>query len=287
MGLTLLSDFDGVWTDQGSEAEAILEVFEAELARLAATSIDDIRAGLSPVVERVRANPGDFGWAPDGRISAYVDEDPLLQTNAYAAAMVTLPEGERYRALAEAEFGSIRAFGDHCFVRGTQRHRELHDPSMVEGAHAAMSTLLDRGIRVVVVSNSSAQKVVPWLRSVGIDAGVDEGEVRVVGDARKWELGAGDQGIEVSGRFIHTDRPAYRAVIERVRPDAIIGDVFSLDLALPHVMRRSGDPAAPSRLMLRRHGHSPAWVVDGRAGGAIDHLVAHPSELAELLTVAA
>lgn len=72
----------------------------------------------------------------------------------------------------------------------------------------------------------------------------------------------------------------YRAAIEEEDPDLVIGDVFSLDLALPHVMRREGNPAAPSKLILRRHPHTPRWVLDTRAGGAIDVVV---DDVAELL----
>jgi hypothetical protein len=66
------------------------------------------------------------------------------------------------------------------------------------------------------------------------------------------------------------------------RPQLVIGDVFSLDLALPHVLRARNHPAAPRELVLRRHPHTPSWVLDGRAGGAIDRIV---DDVADLLAV--
>jgi hypothetical protein len=56
--------------------------------------------------------------------------------------------------------------------------------------------------------------------------------------------------------------------------------VFSLDLALPHVMRREKHPNAPRELVLRQHPHTPRWVLDTRAGGAIDRVVGSVGELA-------
>jgi hypothetical protein len=63
----------------------------------------------------------------------------------------------------------------------------------------------------------------------------------------------------------------------------VVGDVFSLDLALPEALRREGRPDAPRGLILRRHIHTPAWVLDAARGGPIDRLIEHPAELAALL----
>ena len=59
-----------------------------------------------------------------------------------------------------------------------------------------------------------------------------------------------------------------------------VGDVFSLDLALPHVMRENDVDGAPRVLALRRHSHTPAWILDGRADGAIDLVVDQVGDIA-------
>jgi len=79
------------------------------------------------------------------------------------------------------------------------------------------------------------------------------------------------------------DRPRYREAIERERPVLVIGDVFSLDLALPHAMRTHGHPAAPRTLALRRHRHTPPWILESRAAGAIDHVVDRFGDLAAVI----
>jgi hypothetical protein len=53
--------------------------------------------------------------------------------------------------------------------------------------------------------------------------------------------GAGDR-IEVGGLSVDVARPHYEEVLRKERPDAIVGDVFSLDLALPLALKRR-DPA--------------------------------------------
>ena len=85
----------------------------------------------------------------------------------------------------------------------------------------------------------------------------------------------------MGGRSIFVDRPAYRTLVADEAPDVIIGDVFSLDLAMPHVMRREAAVGAPRVLALRRHTHTPSWVLDGRADGAIDVVVDQVGDLAD------
>jgi hypothetical protein len=96
-------------------------------------------------------------------------------------------------------------------------------------------------------------------------------------------IGPSDRSIDVGGRRIFVDRPRYEAVIREEQPQIVIGDVFSLDLALPHVMRAESAPGAPSELVLRRHPHTPRWVLDTKADGAIDRVVEHVGELVQAL----
>ena len=276
--MKVLSDFDGVWTNQGPEAEVLLEFTIGELAKLAADAGESTQCQLAEVRRTMAQAPHDHGWAPDGRISAYVDEDPLVESSALCH-FVDTHDHPTARALRKAVlaggYESLAAFSEHVFREATGRFRAEHPPCLVDGARALMDALHDAGADVVIVSNSGADKISAWMRDAGIDAGPEEGHVvRVRGAAAKWKLGETDDAIVVAGRPIHIDRPLYRAAIEAENPDLIIGDVFSLDLALPHVMRHDEHPAAPSRLVLRRHDHTPAWVTESRASGAIDHVVA-------------
>jgi phosphoglycolate phosphatase-like HAD superfamily hydrolase len=285
--LKILSDFDGVWTDQGPEADALDRFVAVELAALTGWSLDRVQETLSRFSARMHDAPHHHGWAPDGRISAYVDEDPLCRPSALCRLVEQSsdPDAEALRsAVATGGFDCMASFAERCFRRGTAAFREEHPPCIVDDARSMLEALFEAGAEVVVVSNSETEKIVGWLRSAGIDAGDhDEARVRVRGSAAKWQLGHTDAALEIGGRSIYVDRPRYRDAILAEDPDVIIGDVFSLDLALPHVMRTQGNPAAPRRLVLRRHPHTPRWVLDDRAGGAIDDVVDRVGELADIV----
>lgn len=273
MGVKILSDFDGVWTDQAFEARNVKLFLVAEAARLAGVAADEAAAHFARFEAEVMAAPGLHGWAPDGRITAYVDEDPFCEANAIARFIEssTAPEARHYaRAVLAAGFTTLSSFGDHCFMTATASFRTQHPPALVPRAKQMFEALAAAGAEVVVVSNSSSEKIEGWFRETGVGDGAGDA-LRVRGSAGKFVLGPSEASITLAGRRISVDRPKYRAILEEERPDFVIGDVYSLDLALPHVMRREG-VIAP-QLVLRRHPHTPRWVLDTRADGAIDLVV--------------
>ncbi len=291
--MKILSDFDGVWTDQHLEAEAVRRFAIAALAQAGGRDLATATADYDAMLREVSDDPAAHGWAPDGRISAYVDEDPLCQCSAICRFIESDPGAvaTHYRdgVLAHG-FASLAAFGEHCFHGGSARCREEHPPCIVPAAGEMLAALHAAGAEVVVVSNSASEKLIAFFAAAGVTAAEDlapdsrGATVRVRGSAGKWFLGETDASISVGGRSIFVDRPRYRAVIADERPDLVIGDVFSLDLALPHVMRSAGDAGAPRRLVLRRHGHTPRWVLDTRADGAIDAAV---DQVGDLVTIVA
>lgn len=287
MTFKILSDFDGVWTDQAIEAECVKLFLAAESARLAGVPANRALTDFRAFEEEVQGHPARYGWAPDGRITAYVDEDPFCVANSIAALIAegASERARRYReAVLDGGFDSVPAFADRCFLSATAAYRDQHPPALVPGAAEHLSALEAAGAQIVVVSNSPADKIIRWFRAVGVDAGERPGHLlRVRGEAGKQTLGPGDDAIVVAGRRIVVDRPRYRAVLEEERPDLVIGDVFSLDLALPHVLRERGLPGAPRTLVLRGHGHTPAWVREGLVGTAIDRVVESVAELAPLV----
>jgi hypothetical protein len=280
--IKIVSDFDGVWTDQAAEVEAVRAFVVEELTRLAGR---DAHAAYQQMVRTVLAAPAEHGWAPDGRISAYADEDPLVESSSVCRMLATStdPDAVAWRdAVLAGGFADMHEFGEHCFVGGTTRFMVEHPPCIVPEAKAMLASLRDRGADIVVVSNSATEKLVKFFAAAGIVAAEHgHAELRVRGSARKWQLGPSDAQLVVGSRPIFVDRPRYREVIADERPDIVIGDVFSLDLALPSVMRREGE--GPRALVLRRHPHTPSWVLGDRADGAIDAVVDRVGELATVI----
>ncbi len=287
MAFKILSDFDGVWTDQAIEAECVKLYLAAEAARLAGVPANRALADFRAFEVRVLERPERYGWAPDGRITAYVDEDLFCVANSIAA-LIAEGEVERteiYRdAILDGGHASVPAFADRCFLSATASYREQHPPALVPRAKEHLEALGEAGAEIVVVSNSPADKIIRWFRAVGVDAGERAGHLlRVRGEAGKQTLGSGGDVLRVAGREIHVDRPRYRAVLEEERPDLVIGDVFSLDLALPHVLRERGLPGAPRTLVLRGHDHTPEWVRRELVGAAIDHELGGVEQLVPLV----
>jgi phosphoglycolate phosphatase-like HAD superfamily hydrolase len=287
MSIKILSDFDGVWTDQAIEAACVTLYLAAEAARLAGVPANVALGDFRRFEAQVQASPERYGWAPDGRITAYVDEDPFCVANAIAALIAEAGCGRAvlYRdAILGRGFDSVSAFADRCFLTSTANYRDQHPPALVPGAAEHLAALGAVGAEVVVVSNSPAEKIIGWFRSVGVDAGERPGHLlRVRGQAGKQTLGPGDDRLLVAGRTILVDRPRYLRVLEEEQPDLVIGDVFSLDLALPHALRQRGAVGAPHTLVLRGHAHTPAWVHTELVGSAIDRLVAGVEELVPLV----
>ncbi len=281
--LKILSDFDGVWTNQGPEASLLLDWMIAKLGELAGVPEAEANEELRALCASMKQAPEQHGWAPDGRISAYLDEDPLVESSALTRQLAqgTDPRGQRYAdAVKAAGHATLADFSEWCFRTATASFRDEHPPCIVPDAGDLLRAIVDAGAEVVIISNSGADKIAHWFQSVGVDAGEGEGHaLRLRGSAMKWFLGETDDAIEVGGRRICVDRPKYRAAIEAENPDLIIGDVFSLDLAMPHVLRSRGIEQAPATLCLRQHDHTPAWVTGTKADGAIDHIVDSVGEL--------
>jgi FMN phosphatase YigB (HAD superfamily) len=288
MTFKILSDFDGVWTDQTIEAESITLFMAAELARLANRPSNRVLADVRSFAATAAADPGRHGWNPGGRITAYVDEDPFCVPNSATLAMER-DGGEVAQgyvdAMRAAGFADGCAFADHCFFSASAAYKQAHPPAMVPGARDALVDLKRTGAEVVVVSNSSAEKLLSWFRSTGVDAREEAGgELRVVGAAGKWVLGESDEGLTVGGRLVRTDRPKYRRVLEAEVADLVIGDVFSLDLALPSALHAAGASGGIAQRVLRRHDHSPSWVVDTLADGHLTAVVDGVEDLLPLIS---
>ena len=126
MALKILSDFDGVWTNQAEEASEVLSLMISRVAALAGVERAQVEADFERFEALVLGQPEQHGWAPDGRITAYVDEDPFCVPNALATWLGkdearALPETAVYReailasGLGLSDFGEIKR---HHFFDG-------------------------------------------------------------------------------------------------------------------------------------------------------------------------
>ena len=266
--MKLLSDFDGVWTNPVAEARAQGEILEARLM----DGIDSSRraeaaAWLRAARDAARRAPDRFGWVSGGRLSAFGDEDPFTDHSALLHYLHTSREGdawarELHDGVVAAGFRDLDAFGGRCHEGAVEQVVRERGPGILPVAAAAGNAMLARGDAIVVVSNSPPDKLLRWLAHAGVPASRHPdrvpGAARARGSAGKFELGAPARSrLELGAVRIDVDRPAYEAILVDEQPDAVVGDVFSLDLALPLALRRSRPDWTHVRLFWLIHPYTP------------------------------
>lgn len=261
--MKILSDFDGVWTDQAGEARFINESFVQEVSRDLDLPEAVARAEFEGFLRAAHEAPDQHGWWPRGFLTAFVDEDELLATGAvcrYLDDGGDAPGAARWReGIREAGHPSAHDYGSEKFGPAMRTYLQDHGHRLVDGSRELCETLRRAGVELVIVSNSPTTK----LQKLFAEAGVEEGDgLRFVGDARKWWVENEEPRSEYAGRRVHLDRPYYREILTREQPDLVIGDVASLDLAMPAAMRVEGTLGASTQLVLRQSPGSARWAVE-------------------------
>jgi hypothetical protein len=295
----LLSDFDGVWTHPIAEGEAQGRYLEATLLDWAPPA--DRRAWeswLASARSAVAAQPRRYGWAPGGkRVSAFGDEDPFVLHSALLHYLQVSAEsgdataGAMQRAILAHGHKDLDAFGGHTHATGVARVVADRGPSILPAAAAAGREMVEHGIEVVVVSNSTTDKLKAWFGQARVPFTVDPerspGHVRLRGGGAKFILDPERaELLRIGSLEIDVTRPSYRTILEAERPDAVVGDVLSLDLALPLSLKRSRPEWRDVRLFWLLLDYTPRWIVDevrGAAGGEIEAVEGGLAEVARRL----
>lgn len=270
--MRLLSDFDGVWTDPLREGVAQGTLLEKTVREWAAA---DGRAGVDAwfaAAQREAAEaPTRYGWLSDGRLSAFADEDPFV---LHSALLHVLHSRVGMDALADWYVARVRQAGhDGLDVFGGVMHYAAvaqveaeRGPAILSDAVAAGQRMLATGVDIVVVSNSVSAKLERWFGAAGMRYTLDperaSGALRLRGGARKFVLDGASQRLRLGGLDFEVGRPHYRAVFDAERPDAVVGDVFSLDLALPLWLRRHVSGFERLRLFWLKRSYTPRWLLD-------------------------
>jgi hypothetical protein len=277
--MKLLSDFDGVWTDPVAEAAAQGDVLDARL--LAAVPERDREAARAWIIAARRetlAEPGRWGWTAEGRLAAFADEDPF---SAHSALLHMLTERADSVALAArilagaraAGEGSLDAFSSAAHLAGVARVENTRGPGVLPAAAAAGRELLAAGVEVVIVSNSDGEKLARWFAHASFPHAMHPGRVRdglrLRGAAGKHLLEPGrSRMLDLEGMRIELARPQYEAILREEAPDAVVGDVFSLDLAVPLALRRSEPSWKHVRLFWLVRDYAPARMRRALAAAA-------------------
>jgi hypothetical protein len=281
--MKLLTDFDGVWTDPSEEAAVGFDVIVDEVSRLTGKNSTEILPRIRSIREDVLADPTNHGWESNGALAAFSEEDPYITNNAICRS-IALNHADLWEAVRE-EHGDFDKFSYSCYRGGVERFGKRETPLLRTGATEILERLLAAGWEIVYASNSTGEKLRGCLGNLAAESG---GPIRIRGSARKFVLTSDDENAtrDFCGRKVRTDRGHYRDILEEEMPDIIIGDVFSLDLALPADMVAKGIPYLQKGLLLYRTGYTPSWAVESASAtpgiGIVDSLEAFASHLSSL-----
>ena len=291
--MRLLSDFDGVWTHPRLEASVQASLLDAALIRaVPEAQRDAARAWIAAARRSVLADPQHHGWAPTGRLSCFADEDPFAEHSGLLYRIHH--EAPRDPLAAAIERGvqaahgiPLEEFGGRIHTQAVHLVEDTRGPGILPEAAEAGHRMVDAGIDIVLVSNSGDDKLDRWFGSVGFKhtphPHVAPGALRMRGHARKFQLDdARSQRLVIGALDIEVARPRYEAILREEAPDAVVGDVFSLDIALPLWLKRT-EPSwqrvrlfwltrdyAPERMRRDIVAHAPEveCVADGLPGVA-------------------
>ncbi|MBI4236829.1 MAG: hypothetical protein HY696_00250 [Deltaproteobacteria bacterium] len=270
--MKFLCDFDGVLTDITAEARLVYDIFCTELRNCGGLPAARVDALLQQTHATLAAAPQQYGWREHGRIAAYANEDAFMANvglaNGLDDASRTVESDaallvQRLRQQGVASYSQLAQQAYQTMVDETRAgKRQPVEPEAVE----TLQRLLHAGHQIVIVSNSSTDRILDLLGRCGLrpdDHGANPaGQFRVRGDARKFHLDAAvtNRGFTVGDYWIDAARPTYEAIIRDEQPSVAIGDVFSLDLGMPYFLA-GHEPAQFDglHLWLRQRPYTPGW----------------------------
>src|SRR5437762_2748669 len=173
----------------------------------------------------------------------------------------TLPEAEGVAHGAELDEALLALAGERDRDATRAWIAAARHTVRPEAADAGRA-LLAAGVEVVVVSNSGTDKLRRWFAHARVPASLHPervaGALRLRGAARKFVLAPGAPVPLVVGSLrVDVARPDYARVLAEEAPDAVVGDVFSLDLALPLAIKRRDPAWRGVRLFWLVHPYTP------------------------------
>lgn len=303
----LISDFDGVWTKQEVEAEYVWNYIVKKLSELTGDDDAAISGILAECKKEMDRTPWDYGWfSSPGQIACYYQEDPFGDNNAifdYIERAATTSTASNFKLMLHKVKESLRSklkmtpgeFSNDSFMKATTQFKLEGKLKPVDTAGEIVKKLNDMGVEIVVVSNSKTEKIEHLFRKAGhamtTEKMMKRGRLHARGDAKKFMIDSSyntlPESLSISGRFsVKLRRDNYHKILTEEKPDYVIGDVFSLDLALPLYLRLNDKSFGNLKIIQRVHPHTPQWVKDYLAKDelkGIAFMVDSIDELPELL----
>ncbi|MBZ0203154.1 MAG: hypothetical protein K8I03_09085 [Ignavibacteria bacterium] len=278
----LVSDFDGVWTNQEVEAEYVWRFILTRISGLTGESSAMVDEILQQCRSEMDKTPYDYGWYYDGEIAAYYQEDPFGDNNAIFDYIEKNASSKSYSnfkqqlatikaAVEQKDKMSLAVFSNDCFMKSTTQFKLEGKLKPVDTAGEIIKKLNSMGVEIIVASNSKTDKIEHLFRKAGQivtnERTIKRGRLHAIGDARKFvidrEFNELPEKLQITKRFkVNLRRSKYYKILQKELPHYVIGDVFSLDLALPIYLRLNDKRFKDLKVIQKVQPHTPKWVKD-------------------------
>ncbi len=297
--IKLISDFDGIWTNQNIEAEYVWEYILSSLSDLTGSDKEKIQNLLAKCKSEMDKETYKYGWFNNGGMAAYYQEDPFGDNNAIFDYINKSagrdPELEIIKKSILKKYDSLAEFSQACFMDSTKKFKEEGKLNPVTTMKNIVEELNNSGVEIIVASNSKTEKIKYLFSKAGIEV-TDEGSperggVHARGDAKKfvidYEFDLLPEFLKVGENYkIPLRRSSYYEILNEEKPDFVIGDVFSLDIALPLYLRMNNSSFENLKVVQRVQPYTPDWVKDflnSEKLKGISFMVDNVEELPELI----
>lgn len=276
----LLSDFDGVWTNQETEAAYVWNYNVKRISGLTGDSPETINELLLGCRKDMDRTSYEYGWFFEGKIAAYYQEDPFGDNNAIFDYIRRAGSKRSYSnfkqslakikdAIEKKENKTLDEFANDCFFKSTTQFKLEGKLKPVETAGEVVRKLNSMGVEIIVASNSRTEKIEHLFRKAGQtvtnERAIKRGRLHAIGDAGKFMIDSSftelPEHYEITKRFkVNLRRRKYYNILTAEKPDYVIGDVFSLDLALPLYLRLHDKRLKNLKIIQKVQKHTPDWV---------------------------
>ncbi|MGH2574189.1 MAG: hypothetical protein ACRDFC_00660, partial [Ignavibacteria bacterium] len=197
--------------------------------------------------------------------------------------------------ILKAGYESLDMFSNKCFLESTSKFKDEEKLKPVLNAKEVLSKMIESGVNVVVASNSKTEKIEYLFAKLGHIPdnrnSTDKGRLYARGNSMKFVI---ENDYTKVPRYIRVDknykaalrRKFYHKVLLDVQPDFVLGDVFSLDLALPLYLRLHDINFQKLKVIQKLHKHTPDWVkrfLSREEFKGIAFMIEDISELPELI----
>lgn len=232
----VILDFDGTFTDSEAEGAPFAAIYPQLIAD--ATGAGPRLLEVWPqALQCVRDESPAFGWRMNGLDAAPADADPYIRCSMAA-----------HRALDWLGLVREPAARDKLLAETYQSAYKHSAIAFRPQAGAALQALLDRGIAVAVVTNSSTGHVQHKIAQLGLTKPVD-----VFGNAMKFWVSSAPLGVAAfdalpdrepaaglprplwlkRDRYFQRIADLWQTYGADAESTTVCGDIYELDLALP------------------------------------------------------